>query len=158
MLQGTLSLLSLRDFYCFVRIRIQSGLQNLKFLSISFVAFQARCHGSHRTGAMALPVTVTSKCWAYCLPFNFFLCIPGTILWDSLYLSHGFASHRHCQMLGLLCAFQFLSLHSRHNTIGVTVLEPWLRLSLSRRNAWPIVCLSISVFAFQARYYGSHRT
>jgi len=26
---------------------------------------------------MALPVTVRAKCWAYCLPFNFFLCIPG---------------------------------------------------------------------------------
>ena len=46
---------------------------------------------------MSLPATVTAKCWAYCLPFNFF------------------------------------SLHSRHVTMGVTVLGSSLCLPPPRQ-------------------------
>ena len=98
---------------------------------------------------MALPVAVTANCWAYCLPINFFPCIPGTILWEAPHLSYRFACHRHGKTLGLLSAFQCLSLHYRHDTMGATVSEPWLCLSSSQQNAGPIVCLSISSFAFQ---------
>ncbi len=75
---------------------------------------------------MALPATILANYWAYCLPSNFFLCIPGTVLWEPPYLIHGFACHHHGRMFGLLSALQLLSLHFRHDTMGVTVLEPWL--------------------------------
>ena len=57
---------------------------------------------------------------------NVFLCNPGTILWEPPYLIHGFARHHHGRMFGLLSALQLLSLHFRHDTMRVTVLEPWL--------------------------------
>jgi hypothetical protein len=94
---------------------------------------------------MALPVTMTTKCWAHCLPFNFSFCISGTILWEPPYLSQGFACHLHNEILGPLSAFQCPSLHSRPGTMRVTVPEPWLCLSPSRQIAGPIVCLSISL-------------
>jgi hypothetical protein len=75
---------------------------------------------------MALLSTVSAKYWAYCLPSNVFLSIPGTVLWEPPYLIHGFAFHHHGRMLALLSALQLLSLHFRHDTMGLTVLEPWL--------------------------------
>ena len=52
-------------------------------------------------------------------------------------------SPSHNEILGPLFAFQCPSLHPRHGTMGVTVLELCLCLSLSWQNAGLIVCLSI---------------
>ena len=118
-------------------------LGSLSVSQFLFFAFQARYHGNLCTWVIALPITVTTKCWAYCLPLVFFLCVPGTIRWESPYLSHGFACHLHNEILGPLSAFHCLCLHSRHGTMGVTVPESCLCLPPSQRNAGPIVCLSI---------------
>ena len=79
------------------------------------------------------------------LPFNLFLCMPGTIPEVSPYLGHGFACH-HGKLQGLLPAFQFLSLHSGRDTMGVTVLKLSFCLPPSRQKAGQIVCLLMFFF------------
>ena len=74
---------------------------------------------------------------ASCLPFKFSLCIPGTILWEPLCRIYGFACHQQGKMMDPLLAFQLLSLHSRHDTMGATVSESWLCSSPSQQNDGP---------------------
>ena len=103
---------------------------------------------------MALTVTVTANYFLSCPPFNFFLCMPGTIPGVSPYLGHGFACHCHGKLQGLyffLCIPGAILWESPYLSYGFAGHHHDKMLGL-------LSAFQFFLFAFQARYHGSHRT